>query len=175
MTIFNKKPTIFKNKNISFRFSINNSKYVHFWTIALETILILLKFPLQQYKSCRHLNVDATYENGRHDGFPSYWKSGILGLQDRFVVCTKFFLEVTGWYRNLKQEFSLDSKIFTGLYYRTWIICFKTAKLVLEDNRYSKSILSESKTKAVKCMSVTYLARLFFISAILTAQLGPSN
>ena len=50
--------------------------------------------------------------------FPPFWKSGILGLVDHFVVCTKIFLEVIGPYKKVKQEFSLDWKIFTGLYYR---------------------------------------------------------
>ena len=61
--------------------------------------------------------------------FPPFWKSGILGLVDHFVVCTKIFLEVIGPYKNVKQEFSLDSKIFTGLYYRAWITRDKVVNL----------------------------------------------
>ena len=117
LTIFNKKPTTFKN--ISLRFSVNSWKYVHFWILVFMTILILIKFPFQRYISGRHLNFGPTYENGHHGDFPSFWKSLILGLVDHCVVCTKIFLEVIGSYKNLKQEFSLDSKILwvsiTGL------------------------------------------------------------
>ena len=65
------------------------------------------------------MNFDPTYGNGRHGDFPPFRKSEILGLVDHFVVCTKIFQEVRGPYKNVKQEFSLDSKIFrdsiTGL------------------------------------------------------------
>ena len=50
--------------------------------------------------------------------FPPFWKSEILRLVDHFVVCTKIFLEVIGPYKKVKQEFSVDSKVFTELYYR---------------------------------------------------------
>ena len=61
------------------------------------------------------------YSFVRHHGdFAPFWKSLILGLLDGFVVCTKIFLEVIGPYKNVKQEFSLDSKVFTGLCYRAW-------------------------------------------------------
>ena len=49
---FNKKATTFKK--VSLQFSINSSKYVHFWTLVLNTILILIKFLFQRYISCRH-------------------------------------------------------------------------------------------------------------------------
>ena len=112
LTIFSKT---YNFKNMSFRFSINSSKHVHFWTLVLTTILILVKFPFQWYISCGHLNFDPTYENGHHDHFPAFWKSEILGLVDYFQVCTKSFLEVIGSYKNVKQEFSIDSKNFTEL------------------------------------------------------------
>ena len=109
-----KKPTTFKNM---FRqFSINSSKYVHFWTQVLKTILILIKFPFQRYISCRHLNYDPTYEDGRHSDFLPFWKLGTLVLVDHFVVCTKIFLDVIGLYKNVKEEFSLDSNIFMRRY-----------------------------------------------------------
>ena len=106
-----------------FRFlSILSSKYVLFWILVFKTILILIKFPFQWYINCRHLNFDATYENGRHGDFPPFWKSGILGLVDHFVVCIKIFLEFTRSSEKVKQEFSFDSNTFTRLYYRTGTI-----------------------------------------------------
>ena len=116
-----KKHTTFKHTSL--RFSINSSKHVHFWPLAIKTILILIRFHFQRYISCTHLKFDSTYENGRHVDFQPFWKLGILELADHFAVCTKIFLEVIGPYKNLKQEFSLESKIFTGLYYRDWTIC----------------------------------------------------
>ena len=50
--------------------------------------------------------------------FHYFEKSGILGPVDDFVVCLKNLLEVIGPYKNVKQEYSLDSKNFTVLYYR---------------------------------------------------------
>ena len=84
LTIFNKT---YNFKNMSFRFSINSSKHVHFWTLILKTILCLIKFPFQRYINCRPLNFDLTYENGHHGDFLPFWKSGILGfcgLQQNF-------------------------------------------------------------------------------------------
>ena len=115
-----KKLTSFTN--MSLQFSINSSKYIHFWTLVLKTILILIKFPLQRYISCRHLNFYSTYQNGCHGDFPPFWKLGILGLVDHFVVCSKIFLEVITPCKKVKVEFSLDSKIFTGLCYSAWTI-----------------------------------------------------
>ena len=46
LIIFSKKPLTFKD--MSLRSSINSSKYVHFSTLVLKTILILMKFPFQQ-------------------------------------------------------------------------------------------------------------------------------
>ena len=80
-----------------FRFSINSSKYVHFWTLALQTILIMKKFPFQRYISCEL-------------------------IVDHFVVCINTFLEFIGSYNNVKQEFYLGSKFFRGLYYMAWTI-----------------------------------------------------
>ena len=117
MTIFDKNTTF---KNISLRFFISSSKYGHFWTTVLKTILILAEFPFQQYISCSHLNFDTTDEYGLHSGFLPLWKSRILALVDHFVVCTKLFMEVIEEYKNVKEELSLDSKIFTGHYYRAW-------------------------------------------------------
>ena len=114
MTIVNKT---YNFKNISFQFSINSSKYFHFWTLVIKTILILIKFLFQRYINCRYLNFDPTYENRQNGDFPLFWKSEILGLVDHFAVCTKIFLEVIGSYKNVKQEFSLDSKFFTGFFY----------------------------------------------------------
>ena len=111
--IFNKKATIFKN--MSLRYSIKSWKYVHFWTLVLNTILILKKFPFQLYISCRHLNFDTTYEIGHHGNFLPFQKLGILRLVDNFVVCTKIFLEAIEPYKNVRQKISLNSKIFTGL------------------------------------------------------------
>ena len=85
----------------------------NFCTLVLKKILILIKFPFQWYISCRHLNFDPTYENGHHGDFLPFWKLGIFKLVDHFVVCTKIFLEVIGPYKKVKQEFSLDSKLFT--------------------------------------------------------------
>ena len=107
LTTFNKT---YNFKNMSLRFYIKNSKHVHFWTLVFNTILILNNVPFQQYISCRHLNFDPTYKNGRHVHFSPFWKSGILGLVDHFEVCTNYFLEVLGPYKNVKQEFSLESK-----------------------------------------------------------------
>ena len=42
-----KKRTTFKHTSL--RFSINSSKYVHFWTLAIKTILILIRFLFQRY------------------------------------------------------------------------------------------------------------------------------
>ena len=116
----------FQQKNLQllricpFRFlSILSSKYVLSWILVFNTTLILIKFPFQWYINCRHLNFDATYENGRHGDFQPFWKSGILGLVDYFVVCIKIFLEFTRSYEKVKQEFSFDSNAFTRLYYRT--------------------------------------------------------
>ena len=44
----------------------------------------------------------------------------VLGLFDHSTVWIKFFLEVIGPYKSMKQEFSLDPENFTGLYYRSW-------------------------------------------------------
>ena len=90
------------------RFSISSSKDVHFWTLVLKTILILIKFPFQRYMSCRHLNFDPTYEIGHHSGFLPFWKLGTLGLVGDFVVCTKIFLDVMGPYKNAKQTLFLN-------------------------------------------------------------------
>ena len=112
-----KKPTTFKTMPL--RFFINSSKYVHFWTLVLKTILILIKFPFQQYVNCRRLNFDPTYENGRHGDFPRFWKSGILGLVDHFVVCTKIFLDhKRTWNKNFlwTQKFLRNSITGLGLY-----------------------------------------------------------
>ena len=103
---------------MSLRFSINSSKYVHFWTLVLNTILILIKVAYQRYISRRHWNFDPTHEIWGHGDFPPFWKSGILRLVEDFVVCNKMFLEIMGPYKNVKQKFSVDSNIFTGLYYR---------------------------------------------------------
>lgn len=97
-----KKPITFRN--MSRQFSIIISKYVHFWTLVLKTILKRIKFLFQQYISCRSLNFDPTYKNEYHGDFPLFWKSGIWGLVDHFVACTKMFLEV-----------SLGSRCFSGL------------------------------------------------------------
>ena len=105
---------------MSLRFSINSLKYVHFWNLVLKKILILIKCSSQRYVICRHLNFDLIYKNGCHGDLLLFWKLNILGLVDHFVVCTKIFLEVIGPYKNVKQEFYLDSKIFTGLYYKAW-------------------------------------------------------
>ena len=113
-----KKPTT--SKNMSLWFSINSSKYVHFWTLVVKAILILIKFPFQQYISCRHLNFDPAYENGCHSDFLPFWKLRTLGLLDHFVIWSKIFLEVIGPCKNLRQGFFLDLRIFMGLYYRAW-------------------------------------------------------
>ena len=106
----------------SFQFSINSSKYVHFWILVLEKILILIKFPFQRYINCRHLDFVPTNENRHRGNFPLFWKSEISGLVDNFAVCTKIFLEVIGPYKNVKEELSLDSKTFMRFYYRAWTI-----------------------------------------------------
>ena len=128
MTTFNKKAITFKK--MSLQFSINSSKYVHFWTLFLNTILILIKFLFQRYISCRNLNFDPTYEIWRHGYFPPSWKSELV---DDFVVSTKIFLEVIGLYKNVKQKFSLHSKVFTGLYYRAWTNWVTSKQLLSND------------------------------------------
>ena len=128
MTTFNKKAITFKK--MSLQFSINSSKYVHFWTLFLNTILILIKFLFQRYISCRNLNFDPTYEIWRHGYFPPSWKSELV---DDFVVSTKIFLEVIGLYKNVKQQFSLHSKVFTGLYYRAWTNWVTSKQLLSND------------------------------------------
>ena len=105
---------------MSLRFSISTLKYAHFWTLVVNTILILIKFPIQRYLSCRHLKFDPTYEIGHHGGFSPFWKLGILVLVDDSVLCIKTFLEVMGPYKNVKQKLSLDSKVFMGPYYMAW-------------------------------------------------------
>ena len=115
---------------MSLQFSINSSKYVHFWTLFLNTILILIKFLFQRYISCRNLNFDPTYEIWRHGYFPPSWKSELV---DDFVVSTKIFLEVIGLYKNVKQKFSLHSKVFTGLYYRAWTNWVTSKQLLSND------------------------------------------
>ena len=110
LTIFHKKSTTFRI--YFFQCSINSSKYVHFWTLVLKTMLTLIKFPFQRYISYRHLNFNATFENGCYGDFPSFRKQEILRLLHYFAVCTKSFLEIIGPYKNVNQEFSLDSKKF---------------------------------------------------------------
>lgn len=70
------------------------------------------------------MNFVPTFENGRHGDFPSFWKFGSSGLVDHFVVRAKTFLEVMGPYKNVNQEYFLDSKLFIGFYYRAWTIWF---------------------------------------------------
>ena len=108
---FNKKTTTFKN--MSLQFSLNSSKYVHSWTLAVNKILILIKFPFQRYISCRHLTFDPTYEIGCHGNFPPFRKSGILALVDYFGVCTIIFLKFIGRYKNVKQDFFWTQKFLT--------------------------------------------------------------
>ena len=113
-------------KNMSLWFSINSSKYVQLWNLVLKTILILIKFPLEWYTSCRHLNFAPTYENGSRDDFLPFWKFGHLGASWPFCGLHQNFsgshraMEVIGPFRNLKPEFSLDLKFFAGLCYRAW-------------------------------------------------------
>ena len=114
-----KKSTTCKKMFLCFPF--NSWKYVHFWMLVLKTILIPIKCPFQRYISCRHLNFDPTYNNGCHGDFSPFWKLGILGLVDHFVVWSKFFLEVIGPHKNVKEEF-LWTQIFLrdSIYYRAW-------------------------------------------------------
>ena len=85
-------------------------------------MLILIRFPFQQYISFRHLNFDLTCENKNHSDFLSFWKAENMGLVHHLAVCTKIFLEDIGLrtHKNVKQELSLDLKILTGLYCRAW-------------------------------------------------------
>ena len=85
-------------------------------------MLILIRFPFQQYISFRHLNFDPTCENKNHCDFSPFWKSENVGLVHHLAVCTKIFLEDIGLrtHKNVKQELSLDLKILTGLYCRAW-------------------------------------------------------
>ena len=137
LMIFNKT---YSFKNMSFRFSISSSKYVHFLTLVLKTILILIKFIFQRYISCRHLNFDPTYENGYDGDFLRFWKSAILGLVDHFVVCTKLFLEVIRpyetrmWNKNFlwTQIFLRDS--VTGLGLNVETISLKFSENWMEHN-----------------------------------------
>ena len=75
-----------------------------------------------RYVNCRHLNFDPTFKIEGWGGFSPSWKFRILELVDHFVVFTQVVLEVIMPYKNVKQKFYLDSKIFTGLYYRAWTI-----------------------------------------------------
>ena len=115
---------------MSLQFSIKSSKYVHFWALFLNTILILIKFLFQRCISCRNLDFDPTYGIWRHGYFPPSSKSGVV---DDFAVSTKIFLEVIGSYKNVKQKFSLDSKVFTGLYYRAWTNWLTSKQLLSND------------------------------------------
>ena len=83
-------------------------------------MLILIRFPFQQYISFRHLNFDRTCENKNDSDFSLFWKSENVGLVHNLAVCTKIFLEDIGLrtHKNVKQELSLDLKILTGLYCR---------------------------------------------------------
>ena len=106
---------------MSLQFSMNSSKYVHFWTLVLNTILILIKFIFQRYVSCRHLNFDPTYKIGRHGDFPSFWKLEILGLIDDFLVSTKIFWKSQGhirtWNNNLSGLNNFYGTLFQGMDY----------------------------------------------------------
>ena len=114
-----KKSTTFKN--MSLQFSINSSKYVHFWTLVLKTILILIEFLFQRYVSCRHFNFDPTYEIGRHGHFPSFWKLEILGLIYDFLVSNKIFWKSQGhirtWNNNFSELKNFYGTLFQGLDY----------------------------------------------------------
>ena len=116
---------------MSLQFSLNSSKYVHSWTLAVNKILILIKFPFQRYISCRHLTFDPTYEIGCHGNFPPFRKSGILALVDYFGVCTIIFLKFIGRYKNVKQDFFWTQKFLTdsitgGLDYEELLMILKT-------------------------------------------------
>ena len=124
----------FPQNQMYFPFSINSSKYVDFLTLVLNTILILIKFPFHQYISRRYLNFDPTDENGCHGDFPPLWKSEILGLADDFLVCTKDI----GQYNNVNEEFSLESKLFTGLCCRAWTIIDTIIFIFILDCSYEK-------------------------------------
>ena len=76
---------------MSLWFSINSSKYVHFWTLVVQKILILANFSFQQYISCRHFNFDPltpTYENGHQCNFLQFWRSRICVFCD---LCHNFY------------------------------------------------------------------------------------
>ena len=51
----------------------------------------------------------------------------------KLTICSlhQIFLQVIGPYKNVKQEFSQDSNIFTGLYYRTWTITENNLRKVI--------------------------------------------
>ena len=93
---YQKKPTTFKN--MSLQFSINSSKYVHFWTLVIQEILILANLSFWWYISCRHFNFDPltpTYENGHQGNFPQFWRSRICvfcGLCHIYFLWTQKFL-----------------------------------------------------------------------------------
>ena len=112
------KPTTLRICPFGF-LSITRNMFIFF----LKTILILIKFPFQQYISCRHLNFNPIYENRHYNGFLPFWKSQNLGLVDHLAICTKMFLEVIRPNKYMKQERSLDSKTFIGLCHRTWTRC----------------------------------------------------
>ena len=105
---------------MSLRFSLNSSKYVHFWTLVLKTInpnkiSFTTIYKLQAFEHRPHVSNWVPH-------FPPFWKFGILGLVDDFMVCIKIFVEVIWPCKNLKQQFFQSSKNFyeTGLGLKTF-------------------------------------------------------
>ena len=107
LMIFNEKATTFKT--MSLRLSMKSSKYVNFWTLVLNKILILTKLSLQRYISCRHLNFDPTYQIGSHGDFLPFWKSGILGASWQFCGLHQNF------FGSNRAIYERETKIFSWL------------------------------------------------------------
>ena len=98
----------------------NNRHYtdVHFWTLLLKTTLILRKVLFQRH-SCRHLNFDPTYENGRQNDFCAISKIGNLEASWPFCgLHQNFSASLRGIYERETRVF-LDSNFLqdsiTGL------------------------------------------------------------
>lgn len=119
---------------MSLQVSINNSKNIHIWTLLLKAMLILMKFPFQQYKSCWQLNFDPTCDNGCHGALPLQNRE-VWGSLTILWFAPHFFLNSQG-HKNVKREICLDSKMFTGIYSRDWTMYVKQKKSLLFYSKY---------------------------------------
>ena len=93
--------------------------------------------------------------------FCHFGNRGSGGLVNHFVICTNIFLEIVGSYKNVKQGFVLDSKIFAELYYRAWTKCQwcwliqfieKMKAIILKNIIHSDGSNEKIPTKNIKCI-----------------------